>query len=254
MSQHLAHDLHALRLRVRRDTALSASARLLFEDICDLAMRDGLCVARPSFFAGEYDVAAKTVERWIVELRGAGYVESVELATDRRRKGLRPVWEAKPANPEVKRDGGGKKGTKASPIPEMGDDNLPHSGTMGDEKLPQLGDVSVPAPRVTPPEGGENGARAYTREGDPDPTRRAPQLAEVLASAQIQGLPEQHAREFFAHYEGQGWLTSGNMPVRGWQAKLKAWSARQPEFDSKRRRSGDDERTGAIRRLTDEVL
>ena len=234
MSQHGAHTLAALRLRVRHDGELSPAARLLFEDVCDLAQReDGVCVKRPESFATTYGVSVKTVERWTAELRAAGVLASVPLPSDGRRRGLQPVWppaaaDGASANPEV---------DTATPddVPQKRGTKLRDNSDMSRTSAGEMSRDSVPAPRVTPPEGGENGARAYPREGDPPPAQPdaspSPTLDDVLERAAMAGVSETDATAFWRHYESQGWVTSGGAPVRKWVPKLMAWKASQSRFD-----------------------
>lgn len=65
---------------------------------------------------------------------------------------------------------------------------------------------------------------------------------EVLTKAQMICLPPDEARNFFDHYEGNGWMTGAN-PVRDWTKKLNNWradwqtkAARRPHNASKPKR------------------
>lgn len=77
-------NFRALRIAVRHNTSLSASARLLFEDICDLAEKTGECVAMDEHFQRTYGAKPRTVRDWLKELREADVLRS-EGATNRRR-------------------------------------------------------------------------------------------------------------------------------------------------------------------------
>lgn len=44
---------------------------------------------------------------------------------------------------------------------------------------------------------------------------------------------EKTAREFYDFYAGQGWVTSGNIPIRNWQVKLRGWALKPNNFKSK---------------------
>ena len=237
MSQHAAHDFRALRLRARHDNALSSSARLLFEDVCDLAERDGVCVMKPETMALRYGVGTRQVERWKQELREAGYAEAVASPSDRRRKGLRPTWprakdgaDRDGANPEPQPDGRHKRRANVSAI----------SG-MADIPAGEIPDIYATPPRVVIPPGG---GAARAREGGRGPADPAggleaggpaggPTLGEVLDRASMSGVPEHQAREFFHHYDAQGWLTGGRnpQPISNWASKLMGWKLRQPQFD-----------------------
>ncbi len=69
-----------------------------------------------------------------------------------------------------------------------------------------------------------------------------PDLDEVLAFAREQDsmagvggfkCSEKVAREFFDFYAGQGWVTSGNIPIVNWQVKLRSWACKPNRFKSK---------------------
>jgi len=149
-------DLARLRRAVRHDGAVKPAARLLFEDICDLAARTGTCTASPRHFANVYDVSEKTVERWAKDLERAGYLERPAAQSDARRKGYTPSFptEAPVAQP--------KKGDGTVPqFEEIGDERVPQNPEMGDDLRLEIGDDSRPTLEYIPPLGGGEGARTH---------------------------------------------------------------------------------------------
>ncbi len=63
-----------------------------------------------------------------------------------------------------------------------------------------------------------------------------PTLEDVKMEAAKIGLPESEAEGFFDHFESNGWKVGGKAPMKSWQAALKNWKRRVPEFASKQRR------------------
>lgn len=68
----------------------------------------------------------------------------------------------------------------------------------------------------------------------PAPSRPA-DLAEVQAYATAQGIPisATELATFFDHFEANGWKQAGKTPLRSWQAALRNWARRAPEFSRK---------------------
>lgn len=223
MTPHSAHDWGALRRAARHDNRLTMTARVLFEDVCDLAAKDGVCRKRPESFAITYDCSLTRITDALKVLAELGYVERRRLPSDGRRKGFTPTWPAR-ANPEVKEDAPGKPG------------RLSESDAETDPEIRvQLHADFRTAPGVyTPPEGG-SGARTHEGPGpEPRPTG-APTLGEVLARAGMAGVPDEVATRFFWHYEAVGWTTGGEhpRPIGNWPAQLMRWNLDEPRFERK---------------------
>ena len=154
MTAHAAHDWRALRLAARHDNRLTMTARVIFEDICDLAAKTGVCGKRPESFATTYESSLTRIKDALKELDDAGFIERRRLPDDRRRKGFAPVW-PKSHNPPPREDVAGKPAAISGPDPET------EPGIR-----PQLPPEIRPAPGVyTPPEGGGE-ARAREAGGD----------------------------------------------------------------------------------------
>ena len=51
---------------------------------------------------------------------------------------------------------------------------------------------------------------------------------------------EKTAREFYDFYAGQGWVTSGNIPIRNWQVKLRGWANKPNRFKTKQEIDDED--------------
>jgi hypothetical protein len=67
--------------KVRYDTRLSSSEKLLYAEITSLAQKDGYCFANNAYFAKLYGVSKSTVTRWISNLQEQGYVK-IDLIKD----------------------------------------------------------------------------------------------------------------------------------------------------------------------------
>ncbi len=67
--------------KVRYDTRLSSSEKLLYAEITSLAQKDGYCFANNAYFAKLYGVSKSTVTRWISNLQKQGYVK-IDLVKD----------------------------------------------------------------------------------------------------------------------------------------------------------------------------
>lgn len=52
---------------------------------------------------------------------------------------------------------------------------------------------------------------------------------------------EKDAKEFFNFYAGQGWVTSGNIPIRDWKRKLKGWALKQKHFKNRQELEEEEE-------------
>lgn len=227
VKKHAYHNFTALRRQARRDGTLSHQARHLYEDICELAERDGYCSAGDAHFAEAYGASRRTVRRWVAELREAGYIRT-EGATRSRR--------ITPSDPADLGHDLGQQGVPSGP--DLGHD-LGHPGA------PDLGHPGADTKRVNTPPEGESGARTRTREGQDTPADAdlssaeptslqipeaerpdyAPALDQVLLQAKIAGVPPDVAERFFWHYEANSWLTSSEnpRPVGHWPALLMRW-------------------------------
>ena len=68
---------------VRYDKKINSNAKLLYAEITALCQVEGYCWAPDSYFAGLYDVNARTIRRWIESLISADYLRRVVLTNDR---------------------------------------------------------------------------------------------------------------------------------------------------------------------------
>lgn len=62
--------------RVRYDTFLKPSEKLLYAEITSLATKDGYCWATNSYFAELYNVSKFTVSRWVSHLESRGFIKT----------------------------------------------------------------------------------------------------------------------------------------------------------------------------------
>ena len=60
---------------VRYDNTLCANAKLLYGEITALTSKEGFCWAGNEYFANLYNVSLRTIQRWILELKTANYIE-----------------------------------------------------------------------------------------------------------------------------------------------------------------------------------
>lgn len=120
----IRHDFRAIRKRARHDETLSHQARHLFEDVCELAERDGFCQAGDKHFAEAYGTSRRTVRRWVAELKAAGYI-AVEGRTNSR-----TITPAEPAEsaPNLGHDLGQDDVLNDANLGHSGAANLGHPG------------------------------------------------------------------------------------------------------------------------------
>ena len=71
--------------KVRFDTRLSASAKLLYGEIAYLSQEQGCCLLNEPYFAELYQVTIRTATAWIARLEKAGYLYIRYDASGRRR-------------------------------------------------------------------------------------------------------------------------------------------------------------------------
>ena len=50
---------------------------------------------------------------------------------------------------------------------------------------------------------------------------------EVVSYFLAKGYSEEEGKEFFNHYEGQGWVTGNGIPISNWKAKAETWHLQQ---------------------------
>lgn len=50
------------------------------------------------------------------------------------------------------------------------------------------------------------------------------------------------AEKFFNHYESNGWLLGGKVPMRNWKAACRSWAAKIPYFNREQFKSRANER------------
>lgn len=213
------NDYREVRIRARHDRRLQPGAALLFQDVCDLAERDGFCSAGQAHFAEVYGTDERTIRRWERRLQELGYVRLEESAGDARRRRLVPT---DPPDP-VESTG------HCCPV------DTGQSEENTGQSTPEIPDNRRQAPRVyNSPLGGESGARAHEGRSADGVEVGTPTIEAVVAYAAEAGIPEREARAFFAYFAGQGWLTSGRtpMPITDWRAKLHGWHDREPSFPS----------------------
>lgn len=74
-------------------------------------------------------------------------------------------------------------------------------------------------------------------------TNKPPTEKEVVDFAKGQNIKVDAAKEFFLHYDSQGWITSGNVPIKNWQNKLRLWVQNNHRFNHQqpKRKSDSDE-------------
>jgi DNA-binding transcriptional ArsR family regulator len=65
-----------------RYSKVSASAKVIYSEICALTKKEGYCWATNDHLAQTFDVSAQTVSNWIKELKDADFIE-VELIPER---------------------------------------------------------------------------------------------------------------------------------------------------------------------------
>jgi len=66
---------------VRYDKRISPNAKLLFGELTALSNKKGFCYAGNEYFAQLYDVHKKTIQQWISDLAGAGFI-LIEIEDD----------------------------------------------------------------------------------------------------------------------------------------------------------------------------
>jgi hypothetical protein len=75
---------------VRYSDKISASAKLLFGEVSALCNKEGYCWASNRYFARNYNVNMRTVQRWLSELKKAGFID-IELDTQEE-SSERKIW------------------------------------------------------------------------------------------------------------------------------------------------------------------
>lgn len=124
-------DLRTLRRRVRRNGDLPAPARLFFEDVCDMHAEKG-CFAGDEWFARQYGVHEKTIERYRTALKKAGVLTWYEADGKRHMVPVMPADSRRASGDESAPQGQKRpSGTESSP-PAEGQKYPP-----GDESVPQ---------------------------------------------------------------------------------------------------------------------
>lgn len=247
-----ADPFSALRRRVRHDGGLSAQARLLFADVCDLSERDGHCKAGDVHFAKRYAVERRTVRRWIKELRDAGYVR-VEGATNSRT--------LHPAEPPSSEEPEGQLRTRDD-LKHRTQDDL-NGDDLGHLTTGSLGHSASDTKSINTPQGGEarEGAReeppATGQEGfDPEAEYRAAFPDFTPAATQI---PVLRSFDDVAAFRAtlDVWLANAYQPrhLSNFRDRYRKIQAGERGADGHLPSPGrDDERTGEVRSLTDHML
>ena len=69
---------------VRYDSNISANAKLLFGEITALCNDKGYCWATNEYFADLYDTSNRTIQRWLTDLKDAGYICTEDESTSRK--------------------------------------------------------------------------------------------------------------------------------------------------------------------------
>ena len=57
----------------------------------------------------------------------------------------------------------------------------------------------------------------------PPPNKKPESLNDVVAFFHLLGHPETEAAKFFNHYEANGWLQAGKVPIANWPAAARKW-------------------------------
>ena len=83
---------------VRYDTNISANAKLLYGEITALCNEKGYCWATNEYFADLYDTSNRTIQRWLTDLKNAGYIYTEDESTSRK---IRIVTDDKNVTPPV---------------------------------------------------------------------------------------------------------------------------------------------------------
>lgn len=60
---------------VLHDNTLSTGARLLYAEIFGLSAKTGYCTETNAYFAKGYNISKKTVQRYLTQLKEAGYLD-----------------------------------------------------------------------------------------------------------------------------------------------------------------------------------
>ena len=81
---------------VLHDKEISAQAKMIYCEISSLCAKEGYCWASNSYFAEAYDVAERSIIRWIKDLEKKGYI-IVEIENRNKRKIRTNVWYKKKA-------------------------------------------------------------------------------------------------------------------------------------------------------------
>jgi hypothetical protein len=61
------------------------------------------------------------------------------------------------------------------------------------------------------------------RGNAPPPNKKPESLNDVVAFFHLLGHPETEAAKFFSHYEANGWLQAGKVPIADWLAAARKW-------------------------------
>ena len=100
---------------VRYDNTLCANAKLLYGEITALTSKEGFCWAGNEYFANLYNVSLRTIQRWILELKTANYIEVLfEENNNEKRQIKLSVPMTKMSQPTTKMSWGCDKNVVAS--------------------------------------------------------------------------------------------------------------------------------------------
>lgn len=100
---------------IRYDNNLCANAKLLYGEITALTNKEGFCWASNEYFSNLYNVSLRTIQRWILELKTANYIEVLFLENNNEKRQIKlSVTTTKMSQPTTKMSWGYDKNVATS--------------------------------------------------------------------------------------------------------------------------------------------
>lgn len=195
--------------RIRYDSGLVPSAKLLYGEITALCNKEGYCWATNEHFATLYSTSEKTISRWVKNLEEKGYIET-EVKTFRYEDGtvkkIRYIYIDKNGKNHIDKN---VLDHIDNFVPDQPPKNVPYNNKSSNNKVSNNKERS--AKRFTPPT-----------------------LKEVTEYCLERGN-SLNPMQFVDFYTAKGWKV-GNTPMKDWKAAVRTWEQRDKGQNPKEQR------------------
>ncbi len=198
---------------VRYCKDLTPSAKLLYGEITALANKEGFCWASNSYFGELYGVDARTIQRWLLNLKKCGFIYIENEPKDGST--LRKIFHMTKMSLPVT-----KTPYPMTKMPHPYDkDAAPPYDKNATQIIQHINNTKNSMGEITSPS---------AREGKKRQRFKPPTLEEVKAYISEKNL-NVDAQRFFDYFEAGDWHDSKGNPVRNWKQKIITWAKHEPE-------------------------